>query len=166
MDFGFDDSNPEGYLHRVQLADEATGNIFYEKLGYIFIEIPKLNKAFSDLNTGLDHWLYVLKNLNSLKTIPVFLHHRIFQKLFNIAEVSKLSKEEYMKYEKSLMAKWDEYAILKTAREEGIEKGVEKKGHEVVKNLILKMGLTDAQAADIAEVSPSFVKKVRRGLKK
>jgi hypothetical protein len=31
MDFAFDDSQPETYLHRIRLADEATGNLFYLK---------------------------------------------------------------------------------------------------------------------------------------
>lgn len=46
---------------------------------------------------------------------------------------------------------------LKEGREEGKA--------EVVRNLVTKMGLTDAQAADIAEVSADFGKKVRRKLK-
>ena len=37
---------------------------------------------------------------------------------------------------------------------------------EVASNLLLKMAMTDAQAADIAGVSVDFVKKVRRKLKK
>ncbi|TAM95440.1 MAG: hypothetical protein EPN39_15110 [Chitinophagaceae bacterium] len=54
----------------------------------------------------------------------------------------------------------------KEGREEGMEKGILKGKAEVVSNLILKMGMTDTQAADIAEVSVDFVKKVRRKLKK
>lgn len=55
-------------------------------------------------------------------------------------------------------------------KSEGLKKGI-KKGKaegktEVVKNLIIKMGMTNAQAADIAEVSVDFVKKVRQKLKK
>ncbi len=60
--------------------------------------------------------------------------------------------------------------VLERARKEGLEKGL-KKGREegkaeVVRNLITKIGLTDAQAADIAEVPKDFVKKVRRRLNK
>ena len=51
-------------------------------------------------------------------------------------------------------------------REEGLGKGKEAKSYEVVKNLIERMNLTDAQAADIAGVSVDFVKKVRRKIKK
>jgi len=166
MDFSFEDSLPDTYLHRVHLVEEATGKIFYEKLGYIFVEIPKFKKPVKDLKTDLDRWLYVLKNMSNLQKIPVFLDKRIFQKLFTIAEVSKLTKEEYMKYEKSLMAKWDEYAVLTTAKKEGKMEGRLEGKLEEVKNLILKLGLSDSQAAEIAEVSMDFVKNVRSGLKK
>ncbi|MDR0792897.1 MAG: hypothetical protein LBE82_06280 [Chitinophagaceae bacterium] len=44
--------------------------------------------------------------------------------------------------------------------------GETSKSYEVVKNLIIKMGLSDEQAADIGGVSVEFVKKVRRELKR
>jgi len=37
---------------------------------------------------------------------------------------------------------------------------------EEVRNLITKLGLSDTQAADVAEVPVAFVKKVRTSLKK
>jgi ribosomal protein L10 len=55
-----------------------------------------------------------------------------------------------------------EEMVLERAKKEGLEKGKT----EVVKNLILKMAMTDAQAADIAGVPVDFVKKVRKKLKK
>lgn len=162
MDFTFKGSAPETYLHRIHLADEATGKVFYNKLGYTFIEIPKFVKTEKELETDLDKWLYVLKNMSTLEKIPVFLNKRIFQKLFSIAEVAKLTKEEYMRYEKSRMAQWDEYAILKSVKEEGKEE----RNIEIVKNLILKMGLSNAQVADVVNVPLSFVEKIRLGMKK
>jgi flagellar biosynthesis/type III secretory pathway protein FliH len=54
---------------------------------------------------------------------------------------------------------------LEDGMEKGIEKGIQKGKAEVVSNLIIKMGMTDAQAADIAGVSVDFVKKVRKKLK-
>ncbi len=55
--------------------------------------------------------------------------------------------------------------VLERARKEGLEKGIAEGKAEVVKNLITKMGLSDAQAADIAEVSIDFVKALRGKLK-
>lgn len=45
-------------------------------------------------------------------------------------------------------------------------KGEEKKSHAVVENLIVKLGLTDEQAAEVAEVDLAYVKKVRAELNK
>ncbi|TAN14818.1 MAG: hypothetical protein EPN37_11240 [Chitinophagaceae bacterium] len=62
-----------------------------------------------------------------------------------------------------------EKGILK-GRKEGLEEGLEKgklEGKiEEVKNLLIKMAMTDTQAADIAGVPVDFVKKVRKKLKK
>ncbi len=51
-------------------------------------------------------------------------------------------------------------------REEGMEKGMEKGKIEVVRNLIAKLGFTDKQAAEVAEVSTDFVRKVRAELER
>ena len=50
--------------------------------------------------------------------------------------------------------------------ERGMEKGIEKGKQEVIENLIIKLGLSDRQVADIAEMPVSFVKKIRAVLKK
>ncbi|MBN9350734.1 MAG: Rpn family recombination-promoting nuclease/putative transposase [Chitinophagaceae bacterium] len=55
---------------------------------------------------------------------------------------------------------------VKKGREEGMEKGMEKGKIEEVRNLIMKLGFTNEQAAEVAEVSVSFVRKVRVSLKK
>lgn len=181
MGFCFEDTKPDSWLHRAHLTYEETGEGFYNKLGYIFIEIPKFNKTEIQLTTDLDRWLYILKNMRSLKKISVYLNKRIFQKLFTIAEVSNLSKEEYMKYERSLMEKWDEYARLTTAEEKGMEKGIEKgieigidkgiekgeqkKSIEVVKNLLETTEFSFAKIAGIAGVTENFVREVKKNMK-
>jgi len=35
-DFNFDNSADDRYLHRVSLAEEGTGQVFYNKPGFIF----------------------------------------------------------------------------------------------------------------------------------
>jgi predicted transposase/invertase (TIGR01784 family) len=180
MDSVLDDSDPKEYLHYVKLGYEKSGKDFYKKLGFIFIEIPKFTKTEKELKTGVDKWLYILKNLSRLQKIPVILNTRIFLKLFAIAAVSNLTKEEYMKYEKNLMASWDAYAIKKTiehdrqaAMEEGMEKGMEKgmeegmekKSYEVVENLLSAGGFSISKIANLANVTESFVRKVKKRLR-
>ncbi len=177
MDFEMFESPSPSYIHRVHLTDEATGKVFYNKLGYTFIELPKFNKTQKQVKTDLDRWLFVLKNMANCNKIPLFLTKRIFEKVFNIAEISNLSKEAFMVYEKDLKAKWDEYAVLSSAIargiEQGIEKGIEqgieqtelKKNTEFVTNLLETKQFSISQIANFANVSEAFVRKVKKTLK-
>jgi predicted transposase/invertase (TIGR01784 family) len=49
MDFAFDATNENKYLHDIALLDMGTKETFYGKLGYTFIEIPKFKKAITEL---------------------------------------------------------------------------------------------------------------------
>ncbi|MFT3748867.1 MAG: Rpn family recombination-promoting nuclease/putative transposase [Agriterribacter sp.] len=92
MDFNFNTKPSGKYLHRVRLAEEDTGETFYNKLGFIFIELPNFNMEETKINTDLERWMYVLRNMAKMEKIPVILHKKIFQKLFKIAEISNLKK--------------------------------------------------------------------------
>ena len=52
-----------------------------------------------------------------------------------------------------------EEMLLEQAQKKGLEKGIAKGKAEVGKNLIIKMGLSDIQIAEIAEVPTDVVKK-------
>jgi predicted transposase/invertase (TIGR01784 family) len=49
LDFEFSDSTPEKLHHRVKLMDEETCKIFYDRLTYIYLEIPKFSKGIKEL---------------------------------------------------------------------------------------------------------------------
>lgn len=59
-------------------------------------------------------------------------------------------------------AKWDTQNAFDSVRREGRLEGKT----EVVRNIIVKLGLTNEQAAEVAEVSIDFVEKVRADLQK
>ncbi len=170
MDFTFDATPEKKYIHHVRLSEEEDNHAFYDKLGYIFIELPKFDLAEKEIKTSLEQWLYALRNMNKFDKIPVILHNEIFRKLFEISEVANLKKEEYMVYEKSVLDKWTEYSVLKTAEEKGlekgIEKGIEKKNFEVVQNLLSTNRFTIAEIANFAGVTESFVKKLQSKVEK
>jgi predicted transposase/invertase (TIGR01784 family) len=92
-------------------------------LGYTYIELSKFVKADTELETDLDRWLYILKNMSRMDKIPVYLRKPIFKKLFSIAEYTNLTKEEKTMYDSSLKYKWDNKNVLdyavKEARQEG-----------------------------------------------
>jgi len=104
LDFIFeeDKKDPEKYRYDVKLTDIETNKIFYDKLMFIYLEMPKFNKTDEELETRFDKWLFVLKNLHKLDRIPDDLRENIFEKLFETAEIAKFNKEEYQAYEDSL----------------------------------------------------------------
>ena len=56
-------------------------------------------------------------------SLPEKLRERVFEKIFSVAEISKLSYEEYLQYISSLKVYRDNKNSLDTARDEGEAKG-------------------------------------------
>jgi predicted transposase/invertase (TIGR01784 family) len=125
-DFTLEISPQKEYLHDIYPCNRDTGEIFYDKLGYTYIELRNFVKTGAELITDLDKWLYVLKNMSQFDKIPAYLRKPIFEKLFSIAEYTNLTKEEKTMYDSSLKYKWDNENVLNYALKEGMEKGMEK----------------------------------------
>ncbi|MBM2815970.1 MAG: hypothetical protein HW421_2732 [Ignavibacteria bacterium] len=142
LDFVFDEdkNEPDKFRYDVKLMDTDTNKVFYNKLKFIYLEMPKFKKSLDELETRFDKWLYVIRNLNLLDRIPDKLREKIFDKLFESAEIAKLTYEQVLSYEGSLKYYRDMKNSLDTAREEGmIEgeiKGELKRNKEVAKNLL------------------------------
>ena len=121
LDFVFDeDKDDENYYHHVvQLMDVEKKEVFYDKLTYIYLEMPKFKKTEDELETMADKWLYALKYLPDLLERPKALQERIFSKFFEVAEVAALSKEEYVKYWESEKVYYDNLGAFLTAEAKG-----------------------------------------------
>ncbi|MFD2594851.1 PD-(D/E)XK nuclease family transposase, partial [Sphingobacterium griseoflavum] len=72
----------------------------------------------ADLQSDLDRWLYVLKNMSKLDGLPVHLRQPIFEQLFEIAAYTQLNKEERHMYDVSLKRKWDAAVVRKYQEQE------------------------------------------------
>ncbi len=125
LDFVFDEdkSDKNKFRYDVKLQDINTNKTFYEKLTFIYFEMPKFNKSIEELESHYDKWLYVLKNLHKLDRLPENLKEKVFERVFEVAEIAKFSHEEYLSYEDSLKYYRDLKNSLDTAKEEGKEEG-------------------------------------------
>ncbi|MBI9069836.1 MAG: PD-(D/E)XK nuclease family transposase [Salinivirgaceae bacterium] len=127
LDFVFDEdkSDTNKFRYDVKLQDIKTNKTFYDKLTFIYFEMPKFNKTIEELSTHYDKWLYVLKNLHKLDRLPDSLKEQVFEKVFEVAEIAKFTHEEYLSYEDSLKYYRDLKNTIDTAKEEGLEQGLE-----------------------------------------
>jgi len=123
LDFTFseDEAEPE-VRHEVQLKDQKC-RVFYDKLTYIYLEMPNFIKAEAELQTNFDKWMYILQQLPNLQNRPPALQERIFQKLFEAAEIAKFTPDEKNKYEESLKYYRDLKNVVDTSFDKGKVEG-------------------------------------------
>ncbi|MGB0562863.1 MAG: Rpn family recombination-promoting nuclease/putative transposase, partial [Spirulinaceae cyanobacterium] len=128
LDFVFeeDKDKPDKCRYDVQLTDIETCKVFYDKLTFIYLEMPKFTKTVEQLETRFEKWLYVLRNLPRIQEIPEVLQEQIFTKLFETAEIAQFNREELRSYENSLKYYRDLKNSMDTARDEGREEGIRK----------------------------------------
>ncbi|EHH01032.1 hypothetical protein HMPREF9441_01080 [Paraprevotella clara YIT 11840] len=133
LNFCFDKEREGNYYHEVKLMDTTTKEVFYDKLVFIYLEMPKFTKQENELESLFDKWLYVIRNLAALMERPRVLQEKVFTHLFEAAEIAKFSRVERYEYEESLKAYRDWFSVMTTAELRGEERGEErgfKKGEE------------------------------------
>jgi predicted transposase/invertase (TIGR01784 family) len=170
LDFTFDDyeTEPEKseVVHTIKLKDQ-NGKVFYDKLTFIYLEMPNFTKNDTELETRLDKWLYFIKYLEDFQSIPSIIADDVFNQAFEKAEIAKMGEVELANYEYSLKVFRDnkatyDYAIS-TAIEEGInlgmQQGMQQGKLEIAKNakqlglsieaIIQLTGLTQSEIENI-----------------
>ncbi|AOX00448.1 hypothetical protein BJP34_14160 [Moorena producens PAL-8-15-08-1] len=125
LDFVFDDHrHDETILHTVELKNQDC-QVFYDKLKFLYIELPKFTKTLDQLETHFDKWLFVLKNLSELQNRPQPFQESVFNQLFDVAEIANFSRTEQDNYQNSLKYYRDMNNIVETSRQEGLLQGRE-----------------------------------------
>ena len=171
LDFEFDDDTPE-FHHHVQLVETQTQRVFYDKLTFIYLEIPKFNKTLAELENDYEKWLFAFKNLHKLSDHPNALQQGIFKKLLDTAEITKLDSKSFDEYQDSLKVYWDLKSSMDTyyldgkkdgleeGHEKGLEEGSEKRTNEIAINLLKKN--VDVQfIADITGLSVEAIEALK-----
>jgi predicted transposase/invertase (TIGR01784 family) len=156
LDFTFDDYETEAerkeFLHTIKLKNQ-NGKTFYDKLTYVYLEMPNFTKTEKQLKTRLDKWLYFIKNLEDFQTIPRIFKDKVFKQAFEKAEFAKLGAAELNAYEMNLKTYRDYKNTVDTAYDQGKIEGILEIGKKA-KSMGLSMKdiakLTGLSEADIA----------------
>lgn len=169
LNFCFDDSDPRYFHHEVKLMDTKTKEVFYDKLSYIYLEMPKFTKTEDELENLFDKWLFAIRHLPNLLERPSKLYEKVFERFFEQAEIAKFNRQERLEYEDSLKAYRDWFSIMETAktksRAEGLAEGMEKglaegraEGIRAMAGKMKKEGLDNALIAKMTGLSLEDVK--------
>lgn len=127
LDFYLDNVSAD-VIHTIQLKNQHNA-VFYDKLTFIYLQMPSFDKTADNLSTHLDKWLFYLKNLKDLQMIPsIFENDSVFEKAFEQAKIANMNREEWARYEHSLKTYRDNKAtdsyIAQVSWQEGRDAGV------------------------------------------
>ncbi len=167
--------NPDKAISHIQLMDTETHEIFYDKLTFVYVEMPKFKKQPHELTTNLDKWLYLFQNMGNFDKIPPEADNQIFLKLFAQCEIAKYKPKDRLMYEESWKRANDLFAVTEYATMEGREKGkeigveigvgigVEKQKRIGVKKGVEK-GFSNELISELNDISIAEVEKIRKEL--
>lgn len=113
----------DSFIHEIKLKDVEDNHVFYDKLTYVYLEMPKFKKREDELVTMFDKWMYALTNLARLLERPKALQERVFTRLFEQAEVARFTPDERVEYMTSKKDYWDYYSSLETSYDKGLAEG-------------------------------------------
>ena len=168
LNFTFPDGEypSDSMIHEIKLKDVEDNHVFYDKLTFVYLEMPKFNKSEDELETMFDKWMFALSNLARLLERPKALQERIFSRLFEQAEVARFTPQERNEYVASKKEYWDSYSVVTTSYNKGRAEGREEerrrnvqeklesartlKANDVPLDVIVKsLHLTDDEAATL-----------------
>ena len=158
LEFGLKDSEAGSYLQDIKLMNTNTFKVFYNRIGYKYLELTNFDKSETELITNLDKWVYLLKNMHLLAKLPEFLNEGIFQKVFNVTEMSKLTKEERMRYEMDLRAKSSYEGGIAYSIEKAVEKAENKKAIDIA----IKLKTTNLPFSQISEATGLPIEEIEK----
>lgn len=120
--------NNEELINNFKLIEKKQFIEYSDDIELVFIELPKYNKAETELDTVRDKWLYFIKNAGSLDCIPSNLNQEL-EKAFNIANEANLSEEElelqHKKKDWIYMQKSSIELAARTGLQQGLQQGLE-----------------------------------------
>ena len=110
--------------YRLKEKDELTD--YSNDIELVFVELPKFSKSLEGLNTLADKWIYFLKTAELMKDVPPSLTvDPTLRRAFEVAEQSRLSREELDVFERQQMFLHDNRNAILKAQQQGFQQGIQ-----------------------------------------
>ena len=143
-----------GYAGRLRIDARLTDNedhLFSDKMRLIFLQMPCFTKEADECVNHFERWIYILKNMEILERMPWAAQSAVFQRLAEVAEVSKLSKEDRLAYDHALKRYRDAYNAITGAEQKGRAEGRAEGAEDTRRDNALRMKADGLPAELIAK---------------
>jgi hypothetical protein len=150
---------------------------FTDKLRFLIIELSKFRKTLSELVTVQDKLLFSLKHMDKLTERPEIMSEELFQLMYEIARINKLTQRDMKTYNRSI-EKYDEVLQamsfaekegekrgkrrgkregIEIGEKRGIEIGIERERIKTVKIYYDKLHMSSEEIAQLTGASEEWV---------
>lgn len=127
LNFVLGANTPSKFYTFMHLTDKHTGEPDRRNLmHFIYLVLPLFKKKEEECETDLDRWIYILNNMQNFDTMPFTGTDRIFKRLEEVCNITSMSKKDREKYDESVKVINDNYAVMQSHRELGLEEGIAK----------------------------------------
>lgn len=109
-----------------QLKEGINAKPFTDKVRAITIDMHAFNKLENKCDTTLDQWIYNIKNMENMTSIPFKDKNNVFAHLETLSDYYAMDPEDRKVYDAALRRSRDYYATMESAKVEGWEVGHEK----------------------------------------
>ena len=127
-----------------RLREDSCHEVMTDALRFVFLELGRFKKRIWELHTVFDKWMYLLKHMHEMVSVPKEFSDPLFTRLFYLAEINNFTPEEYKQYQKSLesMSEFDNVinSTAELAEMRGRTEGRAEGRVEVARNM-LGMGI-------------------------
>ena len=152
LNFELNDIGPN-FRTDVALMDVETRKVFSTDLRMIFLQLPMFKKKPEECDNDFDRWIYVLKNMEALTRLPWAVNKSVFERIAEIADISALSKEERIKYEKAIKQYRDTLCVM-----EGAERKGEQRTRAEISKKLFERGMAIEEIALITSLTEEEVR--------
>jgi len=124
MSFDLDDFGNGDVIQYISLSNDVYPEIRYNYMGMVFVRLTRFAKSLDECATLQDKLLFSLCHAHELKGKPEQFGESVFDKIFDIARISKFTVSERVAYEAEMRNERDQYAIKMTAMNDGRAEGI------------------------------------------
>ena len=133
---GYKQQNP--YISTYRYVNIETQEELEDGTNIVFIDLHSFSKNLEECSSLEDIWMYCIKNIFSLSTCPDAVKGTEIEDLFIQSELAKMTIEQRIKYEESIMTENDILNIIDEHVADGIARGLAEKTAQVEAEAIAK----------------------------
>ena len=142
------------------LCNMNTRQPLSDKMRFIYIQLPLFGEKNPDnCSSGFDQWIYILKNMKTMETMPFVDKRPLFRDFAQHVEYASLSPKERETYERDLKAHRDLVNQMRYATEKSKAEGKAEANAYAIRTMH-GFGISTAQIAEKYNMSVDEILKI------